>query len=155
MPQVLVRGRLRCSHLSLTKDVERRRGQSNGSEEPRGDDWETKERDFFDRGSIAIGKIPSMEDRGTDGTQGSLSRWWPFLALAWAALILATGNVIFRYFSGNGTATPFENPHAYTINSPTRVKVSDGDSITVSVRLVGFATAESRRKTAHRLRGGV
>lgn len=36
-----------------------------------------------------------------------------------------------------------ENPH---VNSPTRVKASDGDSITVSVRLVGFATAESRKQ---------
>jgi micrococcal nuclease len=87
-----------------------------------------------------------MDDRGTDGTRGSLSRWWPFLALACAVLILATGNVIFRYFSGDGTVTPVENPYAYTINSPTRVKVSDGDSITVSVRLVGFATAESRKQ---------
>jgi len=94
------------------------------------------------------GKIASMEDLGTDGTQGSLSKWWPFLALACVVLILATGNDIFRYFSGEGTPTPVENPHAYAINSPTRVKASDGDSITVSVRLVGFATAESLRQHA-------
>ena len=87
-----------------------------------------------------------MDDRGTDPTRGSLSRWWPFLALACAVLILATGNDIFRYFSGEGTPTPVENPHSYTINSPTRVKVVDGDSIVVSVRLVGFATAESQAK---------
>ena len=87
-----------------------------------------------------------MEDRGTDGRQESLSRWWPFLALACAVLILTTGNDIFRYFGGEETPTPVENPHAYTINSPTRIKVSDGDSITISVRLVGFATAESKAK---------
>jgi endonuclease YncB( thermonuclease family) len=84
-----------------------------------------------------------MEDRGIDGPQGLFSKWWPFLVLACVVLFLATGNDIFRYFSGEETPTLVENPHAYTINSPTRVKASDGDSITLSVRLVGFATAES------------
>ena len=86
-----------------------------------------------------------MADSEREDEPRGFYRWWPILALALIVVILAAGNLLFRHFESEDRSVATVAIDDHTINSPSRVRAYDGDTIILSVRLIGFDTPENRK----------